>query len=258
MRSFLFIFKLLKRKTNNWRSILGGRKQYQNFSAPIKTSRRTCCCSIEPRKLIAPNRSPDFRFVTRDCSTAFQSSWDKKREREKETEEKKGPPKNKFINKFSTRVNMFRKPESRFSRWNGKKSSGYSSISISSWSSVDISAQQTWLINVLADVKFLHRDRSIVMKEKVSYTYPERQFDRRITSVVWNSSMKEMLGLFCQDRFQFLLVRGRQLKTENAVALKSFKQLNFRYLNWYIEGYNNAIISILNKSEKKIERKPTR
>lgn len=96
------------------------------------------------------------------------------------------------------------------------------------------------------------------MKEKVSYTYPERQFDRRITSVVWNSSMKEMLGLFCLDWFQFLLVRGRQLKTENAVALKSFKQLNFRYLNWYIEGYNNAIISILNKSEKKIERKPTR
>lgn len=66
---------------------------------------------------------------------------------------------------------------------------------------------------------------------------------------------KKILGLFCLDWFQFRLVRGRQLKTENAVALKSFKQLNFRYL---IEGYNNAIISILNKSEKKIERKPTR
>jgi len=49
-------------------------------------------------------------------------------------------------------------------------------------------------------------------------------------------------------------VRGRQLKTENAVALKSFRQLNFRYL---IEGYKNAIISILNKSETEEDRAET-
>ena len=112
----------------------GGRKQYQNFSAPIKTSRLTCRCSIESRKLKAPNRSPDFRFVTRDCITAFQCSWDKKKKkRERERERDRGKnrsSRNKFINKFSTRVNMFRKPESQFSRGNGKISSVYSSISI--------------------------------------------------------------------------------------------------------------------------------